>query len=68
MQLCGGDIDDACTDSGIIINIHDQHRPCYSERSHVILSGAKNLCAAREILRFTQNDMRGEGDTSLHSE
>ena len=24
---------------------------------HVILSGAKNLCVASEILRFTQNDM-----------
>ena len=23
---------------------------------HVILSEAKNLCVAREILRFTQND------------
>jgi len=35
---------------------------------HVILSEAKNLCTASEILRFTQNDMRGERDSSLHSE
>jgi len=32
------------------VNNQDRYR-------HVILSEAKNLCTAREILRFAQNDM-----------